>query len=241
MALLPPEYSARSVDDAVALLADPAERARLRADWFPLVADKPSLGPAWPSMAVIAHAPATPEAAGLSLEQEAARRGTDVIDATLDLLVANRLEVSAVMAVRDERSVENLVRLFGHPAYTGGSDGIFISDAPHPRGWGTFARLLGTYTRDGGAFDWAGAARHLSALPAERFGLHDRGVIAPGRRADLALVDPATVADRATYGAPTALAVGIDDVVVGGVAVLAGGELTGATPGAAARPTARPS
>ena len=62
MALLPPEYSARSVDDAVALLADPAERARLRADWFPLVADKPSLGPAWPSMAVIAHAPATPEA-----------------------------------------------------------------------------------------------------------------------------------------------------------------------------------
>ena len=144
--------------------------------------------------------------------------------------MANRLEVSAVMAVRDERSVENLVRLIGHPAYTGGSDGIFIGDAPHPRGWGTFARLLGTYTRDGGAFDWAGAARHLSALPAKRFGLHDRGVIAPGRRADLA-----------TYGAPTALAVGIDDVVVGGVAVLAGGELTGATPGAAARPTARPS
>ena len=59
------------------------------------------------------------------------------------------------------------------------------------------------------------------------FGLHDRGVIAPRRRADLALVDPATVADRATYGVPTALAVGIDNVVVGGVAVLAGGELTG--------------
>ena len=66
-------------------------------------------------------------------------------------------------------------------------------------------------------------------------------MIAPRRRAELALVDPATVADRATYGVPTALAVGIDNVVVGGVAVLAGGELTGATPGAAARPTARPS
>lgn len=59
--------------------------------------------------------------------------GVDVEGATLDLLIANRLEVSAVMAVRDERSVENLARLFAHPAHTGGSDGIFVGDVPHRR------------------------------------------------------------------------------------------------------------
>lgn len=235
MALLPPEYSARGVDDAVRLLHDPAERERLRRDWFPLIADKPSLGPDWPTMVVIAHAPATPDAAGLSLRAEAARRGVDVIDATLDLLVENGLEVSAVMAVRDERSTANLAQLFAHPAHTGGSDGIFIGDVPHPRGWGTFARLLGTYTRDVGAFSWGEAARHLAGRPAERFGLHDRGVLEPGRRGDLAVVDPAVVADTATYAEPTTLAIGIDDVLVAGIPVLAGGELTGATPGSAAR------
>ena len=237
MALLPPEYSAGSVAEAVALLGDPDERARLRADWFPLITDKPSLGPAWPDMVVIAHAPRAPRAAGLSLRAEAARRGVDVVDATLDLLIENALEVSAVMAVRDERPTSNLARLFSHPAYTGGSDGIYIGDAPHPRGWGTFARLLGTYTREVGAFGWTQAVRRLAGLPAERYGLHDRGVLTPGRRGDVALVDPDTVADRATYAQRTALAIGIDDVVVAGVPVLAGGELTGATPGAAARRT----
>ena len=221
MALLPSEYSARSVAEAVALLGDPAERARLRADWFPLIADKPSLGPGWPDMVVIAHAPRAPHAAGLSLRAEAARRGVDVVDAALDLLTENALEVSGVMAVRDERPTSNLARLFSHSAYTGGSDGIYIGDAPHPRGWGTFARLLGTYTREVGAFGWAQAVRRLAGLPAERYGLHD----------------PDTVAYRATYAQPTALAIGIDDVVVAGVPVLAGGELTGATPGSAARRT----
>lgn len=144
-----------------------------------------------------------------------------MVDATLDLLIENALEVSAVMAVRDERPTSNLARLFSHPAYTGGSDGIYIGEAPHPRGWGTFARLLGTYTREVGAFGWAQAVRRLAGLPAERYGLHD----------------PDTVADRATYAQPTALAIGIDDVVVAGVPVLAGGELTGATPGSAARRT----
>lgn len=240
MALLPPEYSALDVTDTLARLYDPAERARLRREWFPTIADKPSLGPEWPTMVTIAHAPATPDAAGLTLAAEAQRRGVDVIDATCDLLIDNTLEVSAVMAVRDERPTENLARLFAHPAHTGGSDGIFIGAAPHPRGWGTFARFLGLYTREGAAYSWGEAARHLAGHPAERFGLGDRGILSPGRRADLILVDPATVADTATYAEPTSLAVGIEDVLVAGVRVLAGGALTGATPGAAARPSKAP-
>lgn len=243
MAVLPPSYSALEVDAAVALLRDPAERARLRRDWFPSVADKPSLGPPWPTMIRIAHAPMTAQAEGRTLAELAAAGvggaapDGDVVAATLDLLARNRLEVSAVMAVRDERPVSDLGRLFAHPAHSGGSDGIFIGSAPHPRARGTFARFLGTYVRETGALSWQDAARHLAAGPARRFGLHDRGTVTAGMRADLAVVDPAVATDRATYDDPTALAVGIDDVLVAGVPVLAGGALTGALPGGAARRT----
>lgn len=231
MAVLPPEYSATGVDEAVARLADAAERARLREEWFPTVAAKPSLGPHWPSMIRIAHTPA-PEwawAHGLTLAQIAGERGTSVEDATLDLLVSGRLEVSAVMAVRDERPIENLARLFAHPGHTAGSDGIFVGAVPHPRAWGAFARLLATYV--GRSFTWEQAAVHLSARTAERFGLAGRGILRTGHAADIAIVDPATVTDAATYDDPRTPALGIDDVLVNGSHVLREGRLTGARPG----------
>lgn len=237
MAVLPPEYSALDVDAAVARLADPSERARLRDGWFPAVGGKPSLGPDWPSMIRVGHTP-SPEwawAPGLTLAQIADRRGTDVIDATLDLLIAGRLEVNAVMAVRDERPIENLARLFAHPGHTAGSDGIYIGGLPHPRAWGTFARLLSTYV--GRAFTWEDAAVHLAARTAERFGLGGRGILRSGAIADIAIVDPARTMDAATYDDPRALATGIDDVFVNGVHVLRGGELTGARAGRGLRRT----
>lgn len=231
MAVLPPEYSAVGVDDAVARLADAAERARLREKWFPTVAAKPSLGPRWPSMIRIAHTPA-PDwtwAHGLTLAQIADRRGTSVEDATLDLLVAGRLEVSAVMAVRDERPIENLARLFAHSGHTAGSDGIFVGAVPHPRAWGAFSRLLATYV--GRSFTWEQAAVHLSARTAQRFGLADRGILRTRHAADIAIVDPATVTDAATYDSPRTPALGIDDVLVNGTHVLRDGRLTGALSG----------
>jgi len=241
MAVLPPGYSALDVDEAVARLSDGAERARLRHEWFPAVADKPSLGPDWPAMIRVGHTPA-PEwswAAGLTLAEIAARRTTSVEDATLDLLVDSRLEVNAVMAVRDERSVANLARLFAHPGHTGGSDGIFIGAVPHPRAWGSFGRFLGTYV--GRSFTWEGAAVHLSARTAHRFGLADRGLLRTGMAADIAVVDPDAAADAATYDDPRRPAVGIDDVFVNGTHVLHRGELTGARSGRGLRRFPSPS
>lgn len=240
MAVMPPEYSAQDVDVAIGRMSDAAERARLREEWFPQLAGKPSLGPDWPSMIRIGHTPAPDWAwtLGLTLAQIAERRGTDVEDATLDLLVAGRLEVNAVMAVRDERSVDNLARLFAHPGHTGGSDGIFIGQVPHPRGWGAFARFLSTYV--GRSFTWEDAAVHLSARPADRFGLADRGTLRTGAAADIAVVDPAGVADEATYENPRRPARGIDDVFVNGVPVLRGGALTGIPAGRALRRSATP-
>ena len=87
------------------------------------------------------------------------------------------------------------------------------------------------FTRERGDIGWPEAAVHLSARPARRYGLTDRGLLRPGYVADVVLVDPERVADRADYDNPRSNAVGIDDVFVGGQQVLSDGQLTGATPG----------
>jgi N-acyl-D-amino-acid deacylase len=239
MTLLPPEINAMAPDEAAARISVPAERERLRHEWFPRVALYPSLGERWPEMITIGHT-ASPDfswAHGLTLAEIARRRDTDAVDAALDLLAASRLEANAIMAVRDQRPVSDLGRLISHPAHLGGSDGIFIGAHPHPRARGAFASYLGTFVREHGFLDWAEAVRHLSTAPADRFHLGDRGRIRPGSIADIALIDPQVVGDRATYDAPGRLAEGIEDVLVAGRQVLSGGRLTGAHPGGGVRAT----
>jgi N-acyl-D-amino-acid deacylase len=116
-----------------------------------------------------------------------------------------------------------------------GSDGIFCGGYPHPRGWGAFARYLGYHTRKLGDYAWAEAVTHLAAHAARRFRLHDRGLLRPGFAADVAVFDPATLADRSTYAAGRAEAEGVEHVLVNGTLVLEAGEPTGATPGRALR------
>jgi N-acyl-D-amino-acid deacylase len=238
MATLPPEYSALPAEEAAARLTEEGERARLRESWFPQVALKPSLGPGWPRMIALSAMPAAgwEWCPGLTIEQIARRLGTDEVDATLSLLIASGMQASAVMAVRRERPLDELGRLFRHASHTGGSDGIFIGAVPHPRAHGAFARYLATMIGDW--WTWESAAAHLSGLPASRFGLGRRGAARPGWRADLCIVDPADVADRATYAEPRRLATGIDEVLVAGVPVLRDGELTGARSGRGLRRTA---
>ncbi|TXN30921.1 N-acyl-D-amino-acid deacylase family protein [Lacisediminihabitans profunda] len=233
MPLLPPELAVLSADTVVEVITDPGERRRLRRDWFPAVERNASLGPEWPSMITLAHV-AAPEFAwahGLTLEDAAARAGIDAIDLALDVLAASRLQVNAVMAVRYERPVEELARIFGHPGHLGGSDGIFIGAHPHPRARGTFARYLREYVRESPEWSWSDAVGHLSSAPAARFGLGRRGRVAAGWVADLIVVDPRSVADTASYDEPLGEAVGIDDVLVAGVPVLANGALVNSRPG----------
>lgn len=233
MPLLPPELSVWPVDALASVLADPDQRAALHDPCVARAARSPSLGPDWPQLITLAHiaAPTYRWAHGLTLQAAADRAGTDAMSFAFDVLAASRLQVNAVMAVRHQRTAAELARVFRHPEHMGGSDGIFIGAHPHPRGRGTFARYLREYVRELGTWSWADAGQHLSTLPVRRFGLGRRGAVEVGAVADLVLVDPQTVADRATYEEPLREAVGIDDVLVAGVPVLADGELTGALPG----------
>ncbi len=115
-----------------------------------------------------------------------------------------------------------------------GSDGeipIFGQASPHPRSYGTFVRVLGRYVRELKTITLEDAVHKMSAFPAQRIGLADRGVLREGLRADIAVFDPATVADRATFEQPHQYAVGVTQVIVNGQLAFEEGKMTSARPG----------
>jgi N-acyl-D-amino-acid deacylase len=114
------------------------------------------------------------------------------------------------------------------------SDGevpIFGVAHPHPRSYGTFARVLGLYVREKTLLPLETAVRKMSAFPAQRLGLSDRGVLRPGLKADVAIFDPATVRDTATFERPHSYAEGVAYVIVNGQVVFEGTAMTAARPG----------
>ncbi len=128
----------------------------------------------------------------------------------------------------------DIVRIMQHPSTAIGSDGplgVFGVGAPHPRQYGTFARVLGHYVRERGVISLEEAVRKMSSLSAQRLGIRDRGLLREGYFADIAIFDADTVADRATFENPHQYAVGMHYVLVNGVLVVEDGKHTGARPG----------
>jgi len=149
-----------------------------------------------------------PEATGRYLADLAAEWGVDEPTA-----MARLQPGGAVYFMMREDDVQ---RILCHPDSMVGSDGLPHDAHPHPRLWGTFPRVLGHYARDAGLLSLEAAVRKMTGLSAERFNLVDRGVVRPGAFADLALFDPDSVIDRATFAAPTRPAAGIELVFVNG-------------------------
>lgn len=116
-----------------------------------------------------------------------------------------------------------------------GSDGIPHDERPHPRLWGTFPRVLGHYSRDIGLMPLEEAVRRMTGVPADVFGLKDRGYLREGAFADLVIFDPETVIDRANFDTPMEPAGGVDAVMTNGAFVWQSGAATGAKPGRALR------
>jgi N-acyl-D-aspartate/D-glutamate deacylase len=160
-----------------------------------------------------------PEQATRSLARIAAEWGVSQRDAARRLMPAG-----AVYFSMDEDDMQAILR---HPRTMIGSDGLPSDPHPHPRLYGTFPRVLGRYCREEPLLPLAQAVRKMTGLPAETFGLTERGRVAPGCFADLAVFDPNTVADRATFEAPHRLSAGIEHVVVNGRVAYYNGQPTG--------------
>lgn len=231
MVALPPWVQEGGIEPTLARLADPAIRARLQSEWF----SSPTPYPLETTTIAMTVDPDWRWAEGLTVTEAAARAGLTPGDFVCESLVANGLAVGIFGFRSGDRTEADVRALLRHPTHMAGSDGIFRGGSPHPRGWGAFARYLGTHTRQLGDYTWAEAVTHLASHAARRFRLTDRGLIRPGFVADIAIFDPATVTDRSTYAAGRTLAEGVDHVLVNGTLVLKDGEPTGATPGRALR------
>jgi N-acyl-D-aspartate/D-glutamate deacylase len=150
-----------------------------------------------------------PEVAGQSLAQIAKAWGVTQLEAAQQLKPAG--------AIYHSISEEDMRRILRHPATMIGSDGLPNDPRPHPRLWGTFPRVLGRYSREEKLFPLSEAIHKMTGMPAQRFGLVERGLMREGYFADLVLFDPEKIIDSATFADPVRPAKGIEGVWVNGV------------------------
>ncbi len=221
-------------------LADPRERARIRAE-----IERPTsvwenlcelAGPENVLIAVLAS-DSLRQYSGKRLSEIAAARGTDWIETAFTLIAADRNRVETLYFMMSEENVAlNLQQPWmkiGTDA--GGPNPAASNGLVHPRAYGTYTRILGRYVREQQVISLEEAIRKMTSATARRVGLAERGVLAPGMFADIVVFDPTTVIDNATFEAPHQVATGVVATYVNGVAVWMQGAHTGAKPGRAVR------
>ncbi len=172
---------------------------------------------------------------GKRLDEVARLHGKSADETVLDLVVADKTSIPALYFLMSE---DNMRRMLKQPYVSIGSDGGSLATTPefldlgaHPRAYGTFARVLGKYSREENMFSLEEAIRRMTSLPASNLGLSKRGVLKTGSFADVVVFDPATIQDVATFDNPHKYAAGVSHVLVNGVMVIRDGEHTGAKPG----------
>lgn len=242
MPLLPAALLGLGTEETLRVLRDPDRRDQLLQRQAAEIAARPDMGAEWPTRMSIVEAGSTTWAwaTGMTVADAARRVGDDPLAFAVRVLVDGNLRSTAVMATPTQRSEDELARIFTDPRHRAGSDGIYIGGRPHPRGWGTFARFIARYTFARGDLTITQAVAHLSTGSAQVMGLGARGRLCPGWLADIVVMDPATVSDRADYATPRLTATGIDDVIVSGTPVLRDGRRTDANPGRGIRRESMP-
>jgi N-acyl-D-amino-acid deacylase len=230
-ACLPHWAHAGGTRETLTRLADPAARARMRAE---MEAPDPDGGPP-----IIHHttydqifvatvvSERNQDTVGKHLAQIAAMRGREPADILLDLLLEEGMKVTMIVHHQSEGVMERYIRL---PFQTFCTDGI-RGARPHPRLHGTFPRALGRYVREKRLMSWADAIHRMTGAPARRLGVEDQGALQVGKRASVTVFDPDRIIDRATYDDPTRGPEGIRMVLVNGQIALEEGQETGVLAG----------
>jgi N-acyl-D-amino-acid deacylase len=205
----------------LARLANPDARTRIAEETEGNMANR------WEDI-LIASAPGRETLDGRTVQAVADERGLSGVQAALDLLLESR---GLARIISFNQSEENLRKVLTHPRTVVITDGLVTQGRPHPRTFGTYPKFLGEYVRDKRWMSLEEGVRKATSLPAGRFGLADRGILAPGRWADLAVFAADRIGTRATYQEPDRPPEGIRHVLVNGRWVLREGQLQAQWPG----------
>jgi N-acyl-D-amino-acid deacylase len=231
-ALMPTWAQEGTRDDILKRLRDPVIRRRILVETIQIILD--GRGGGDPRNIMVSRCDWNTALAGKRLDDVAVERGRSrsVEDAaeTALWLVENGDCGGIYFAI----SEDDIQRVLRHPASMVASDGqvvLFGRANPHPRSYGTFARVLGRYVRELGTLSLEDAIRKMSSYPAQRIGLMDRGVLRQRMKADIVIFDAATVRDAATFEQPHQYAQGISVVVINGQVAFENGAVTTARPG----------
>ncbi|MEC7581220.1 MAG: D-aminoacylase [Pseudomonadota bacterium] len=175
-----------------------------------------------------------PNMAGKNLAELTMEAGMEPTPENAAEIVFDIIRGGGATAVYHAIGPEDVDRIMRHPATAIGSDGpvgVFGEGAPHPRQYGTFARILGHYVRERGVITLEEAVKKMSSQSARRLGIHDRGLITEGYFADVAVFDAEEIIDRASFEQPHQYATGMKFVLVNGEVVVENGAHTGRRPG----------
>ncbi|WP_348674050.1 D-aminoacylase [uncultured Abyssibacter sp.] len=242
-AAMPPWVQEGGVDAWIERLGNPEIRARVAAEMQAETNDWENLyrvvGGAENMLLAAFENPDLQPLVGKTLAEVAEARGTSPEETAMDLVIEDGSRVGVAYFAMSEANTRAQLKLpymsFGSDSPAVAAEGDFLKYNPHPRAYGTFARVLGHYVRDEQVMSLTEAVRKMTSQPADHLGLLDRGRLQPGAHADLVLFDPATITDHATFAEPHQYATGVSDVWVNGTRVLADGQPTEARPGRVVR------
>jgi N-acyl-D-amino-acid deacylase len=235
-ALLPPWVHEGGLAKLLPRLRDEQVRGRIHRDIEQGVAGwwNPARAAGW-SGVQLSRAPQHRSYQGMRLGEIAALRRQDPLEAALDILLAEEGNAGVVLFMMGDVQVQTILQhrrvMIGSDAGATAPYGVLGQAHPHPRAYGTFPRILGTYVRERGVLSLEEAIFRMTGLTAWRLGLGDRGLVRPGYKADLVLFEAQHVADQATYDAPHAYPTGIRCVMANGQVLLRDGERRPVLPG----------
>ncbi|GAC1452942.1 MAG: hypothetical protein PVSMB1_00980 [Gemmatimonadaceae bacterium] len=232
--LVPQWARAGGRNQMLSRLSEPTTSAKIRAEIAAILQNERGGGD--PANVVLAACDFDRGLAGKNLAQLLRDRGSAVTSAAAADLVVEIVRKGSCWGIFHAIGEDDLVRILRHPATMIASDAfpgepVFGRDVPHPRAYGTFARVLAVYVRERRAITLEEAIRKMSSAPAARMRLTDRGLLRPGMKADIAVFDGTTVKDLATFDHPHQYATGMHFVLVNGQIVLDHGKITAARPG----------